>query len=175
MPCTVPNAFKTSYTLSVSQPVLHHMDAENRWQLTVYLKTKAVHVSYTELPQAHLKKEDGRNFLSSTSFTPKGVGEGHLLFLARDMLRIREILSPTQQLPCRNYWKTHSRLWAPPTSTLDHGQGSSSYGLMGASCVQLFHLFTNSFKLAIVGLFTPWKLVNITNQDFFLFSWRAGF
>lgn len=150
------------------------MDVENKLQLTVYLKTKAVHMSYTKLPQAHLKKEDARNFLSSASLTPKGAGQGYPFFLATDVLRIREILSLTQQLPYGN-WKTHSSLWALPTTSLDHGQGSSSYGLMGASCVQLFHLLISSLKLAIVGLFTPWKLVNTTNQDFSFFTGELVF
>lgn len=88
--------------------------------------------------------------------------------------QVREPLSPTQQMPCINYWKTHSTLWAPPTSSLYHGQGSSSYGLMGTSGVQHFHPLVSSLKLATVGLFTPWKLVNTTNQNFFFFFWRAA-
>lgn len=36
VPCTVPNAFKTNYTLLISQPVLHCTDVENRWQPTFW-------------------------------------------------------------------------------------------------------------------------------------------
>lgn len=56
------------------------------------LTTKAIHMSYTKLPQAHLKKQDRIKFLSFVSLTFKGVGGGYPLLLAPDVVRIREPL-----------------------------------------------------------------------------------
>lgn len=110
----------------------------HRWQQTASWKMKAVHMSYTMLPQAHLKMQDGSFFLLPPSASREL--ERDIPFWCPHRCSIQGCHLPCRSFwtSCRSFWKTHARPQAHLHLVAD--AGNSSQGLMRAKCLHLFQI-----------------------------------
>lgn len=133
--CNVPDAFKTSFIFSSPfSPPLN--GSGHRWQQTVSWMKKAVHMSYTTPPQAHLKMQDGSFFLLPPSLSRELEKDIPFWCLQRCSVQGCHLPCRSFRTSCRSSWKTHTRPQAHLHLVAD--AGNSSQGLMRAKCLHLF-------------------------------------